>query len=95
MIRVICHELKDVIRFDSTPSGIQELRLGFEARGDNMGFPQCAGAIDGTHIPIIAPKDSKADYFNRKHFYSMNVQAVADAKRRFNIVLYCEYYKYK
>ena len=82
MIRVICHVLKDSIRMDSTPSGIHQLRLGFEARGEAMGFPQCAGAIDVTHIPIKAPKDSRSDYFNRKHFYSINVQAVADAKRR-------------
>ena len=30
------------------------------------GFPQCVGAIDGTHIPIIAPKENALDYFNCK-----------------------------
>ena len=49
---------------------------GFEAR---WGFPQAAGAIDGTHIPILRPQgDSRADYFNRKGYYSIVMQAVMD-----------------
>ena len=46
-------------------------------------FPQCCGAIDGTHIPIIAPADHHCDYFNRKHFHSVILQAVVDHKYRF------------
>lgn len=26
-------------------------------------FPQCAGAVDGTHIPIIAPAENHTNYF--------------------------------
>ena len=33
-----------------------------------------AGAIDGSHIPIIAPKESHGDYLNRKGFYSLILQ---------------------
>ena len=35
------------------PSGDEFVRIvqGFQ---NKMGFPQCGGAIDGTHIPIIA-----------------------------------------
>lgn len=25
----------------------------------------CAGTIDGKHIPIIAPKENPADYYNK------------------------------
>ena len=32
--------------------------------------------IDGTHIPIKAPKNSHEDYFNQKHFYSYVMLAV-------------------
>lgn len=31
------------------------------------GLPQCIGAIDGSHIPIIAPQDYHCDYFKALH----------------------------
>ena len=35
------------------------------------GFPQCAGAVDGTQIPVVAPSDCPTDYYNRKGFHSI------------------------
>lgn len=46
------------------------------------GFPQCAGAIDGSHIPVIAPSENHTDYFNRKGWHSVLLQGVADHKFR-------------
>lgn len=46
------------------------------------GFPNVLGAVDGTLIPIIAPKDNKPEYVCRKGFHAMNVQVVADASLR-------------
>ena len=46
-------------------------------------IPQCGGAIDGTHILIIAPKDHPLDYWNRKQFHSIVMQAVVDHQYRF------------
>lgn len=54
---------------------LQEKLQGFRQR---WGFPQCAGAIDGSHIPIIAPKESHVDYFNRKGWHSVLLQGVVD-----------------
>lgn len=48
---------------------------GFEER---WGYPQCAGAIDGSHIPISAATESHTDYYNRKGWYSIVIQAVVD-----------------
>ena len=59
--------LKRYIRILTGPQAMDIVR-GFEQQ---WVFPQCFGAIDGLHIPIIAPKDSHMDYYNRKGFYSM------------------------
>lgn len=47
--------------FISVPRGTA-LRDGVNGFRDRWGFPQCAGAIDGTHVPIIAPHVNRADY---------------------------------
>lgn len=48
---------------------------GFEHR---WGFPQTVGAIDGSHIPILKPQESASDYYNRKGYYSVLIQAIVD-----------------
>ena len=49
---------------------------------DRWSFPQCAGTIDGSHIPIIAPSENRNDYYNRKGWYSVILQAVCDHRYR-------------
>lgn len=41
------------------------------------------GAIDGSHIPIVAPKNNHASYVNRKGYHSILLQAVCDDKKMF------------
>ena len=75
----ICLVVKDVciaivqvllpkyIRFPTGPA----LRDGFKSE---LGFPQCGGVIDGSHIPIISPQLCPADYYNRKGWHSVILQ---------------------
>lgn len=45
-------------------------------------FPGVIGAIDGTHVRILAPSEHEPEYVNRKNFHSINVQLVCDASHR-------------
>ena len=56
---------------------LKEIVAEFESL---WGFPQVVGAIDGTHIPILHPQESPSDYYNRKNFYSIIMQAVVDSR---------------
>ena len=60
------------------PASVQETFEAIQQFSDNtlLNIPQILGAIDGSHIPIKVPKHNKESYFNQKHFYSMNLQAV-------------------
>ena len=59
---------------------LREIVEGFESY---WGFPQAAGAIDGTHIPILRPDESASDYYNRKGYYSVIMQVVVDFRGLF------------
>ena len=41
------------------------------------------GAVDGSHIPITRPVHNQADYYNRKGFHSIILQAVVDYRYMF------------
>ncbi|KAB0793030.1 hypothetical protein PPYR_12650 [Photinus pyralis] len=50
------------------------------------GFPGIIGAIDGTHIRILKPKDNPNSYCNRKHYHSVLLQGVCDHQKLFTDV---------
>ncbi|XP_065423564.1 uncharacterized protein LOC135975661 [Chrysemys picta bellii] len=62
-----------------TLGNVEAIIDGFAA----MGFPNCGGAIDGTHIPILAPDHQASQYINRKGYFSMVLQALVDHRGRF------------
>ncbi|CAM4535355.1 unnamed protein product [Lepidochelys kempii] len=43
-----------------------------------MGFPNCGGAIDDAHIPILAPAHRASKYVNRKGCFSLVLQVLVD-----------------
>ncbi|KAK6182064.1 hypothetical protein SNE40_009828 [Patella caerulea] len=69
-------------RYIYLPEGdeLYDIMLNFEQK---WGFPNCVGATDGCHIPIIAPKHDQTDYYNRKGWYSILLQAVVDSNYLF------------
>ena len=51
------------------------------------GVPMVLGAIDVSHIPIIAPSIDEYAYINRKQYHSMNMQAICDSNLNFQDVV--------
>ena len=74
---VCCAIIKQFPKAITFPKGdeLHQVLQGYEER---WRFPMCAGAIDGTHIPVLAPTDNHVEYVNRKGFHSVLMQAVTD-----------------
>ena len=39
------------------------LKAVIEGFKDKLGFPQCVGVVDRTHIPTVSPVECPADYY--------------------------------
>ena len=63
-----------------TTDGLREIVDGFY---HCCRFSHTFGAIHGTHIPILRPQGSSSDYYNRKGYHSILMQAVVDFQGRF------------
>ena len=71
----ISSHMKHFVKVPDSEIAVKELVAKFY---EKHGFPQCIGAVDGTHIPIKRPEENALDYINRKGFFSLNVQACVD-----------------
>ena len=65
------------------PSNTEEMRETIAEFEVKYGMKQAFGCIDGTHVPIKQPRENSQDYRNYKEFFSLNVQAVCNAKGYF------------
>jgi len=79
-VQQLCLLKGNYIKFPTTAAEVQTKINGFSERSK---IPNIAGAVDGTHVPIRAPKTNHEDYFNSKHFYSYILQGVVDSKGLF------------
>ena len=87
-IRDVCKAITKKLKNDflKVPKG-EDLREVMRLYKEKWGFPSCAGAIDGTHIPIQAPLENRTDYINRKSYHSIVMQALVDSKYLFRDVV--------
>ena len=85
IIRDVCLVLAKYVgpRYIKLPQKVEEVEYLSNSFYRLYGFPQCIGAIDGTHIPIKQPSENGSDFINRKDFHSLNVQAVCDFSNKF------------
>ncbi|XP_015189427.1 PREDICTED: putative nuclease HARBI1 [Polistes dominula] len=78
-------KLDDVVKWSENNDGVLTICNGFYSKKQ---IPNILGAIDSTHIRIEKPAENGNDFFNRKKYCSMNLQAVVDSHTRFTNV-YC------
>ncbi|CAM5177683.1 unnamed protein product [Eretmochelys imbricata] len=63
-----------------TLGNVQVIVDGFAA----MGFPNCAGAIDRTHIPILGPDHLGSQYVNRKRYFFNGAASTGESQGMFH-----------
>ena len=83
----VCAAIVKVLlpKYVRVPSG-DELEKVVKGFRDELGFPQCAGVVDGTHIPIVSPSECPADDYDRKGWHSIIMQGMVDNVGRFTEV---------
>ena len=75
---------KRATEFIKFPVTEQEVLQSIRLFTDKSPFPQVVGAIDGSHIALkTVPVNERIEYFNRKQYYSIVIQGVADASFKF------------
>jgi len=70
------------------PEGNDVILITSQKFKAKRGIRKCIGAIDCTHIAIRQPVDHPRDYCNRKRYFSIMLQGVADADMKFTNI-YC------
>ena len=68
--------LRKFLRWPS-PSVMEKFAEEFQ---DIHNIPYVIGAVDGSHIPIVAPRLHTPNYYNRKGFHSILLQGVVSSK---------------
>lgn len=68
-----------------TGDALEEVKAGFHLKG----FPNCCGAVDGTHFPVELPRGERSvDYYDYKHNVFVSMQAIVDSNCCFLDVCY-------
>nr|XP_046473769.1 putative nuclease HARBI1 isoform X1 [Neodiprion pinetum] len=74
------HMLCRWIKFPATPEQREAAKIKFA--NAPQPFPGAIGAIDCTHVGIVAPKENEEAFVNHHGYHSMNVQMICDPELR-------------
>lgn len=88
IIRETCEALWAVLHTEylSHPRSTADwVELGKEFEKD-WNFPNCLGAVDGKHVAIECPQNAGSVSYNYKHFHSLILMAICDAKYCFTFI---------
>lgn len=66
-----------------------EAAYNMHAWAHQTGIPGVVGAIDGTHIQVNRPCVNGEVYFNRKSYYSLNIQGTFLKRSYFDMPSCC------
>ena len=84
IVNETCAALWEILQPEIMPTPSKEkwkeIAHGFN---DCWQFPNFVGAMDGKHVTIQAPADSRSVYYNYKHSYSIVLLAIVDANYNF------------
>ncbi|XP_052768690.1 putative nuclease HARBI1 [Mya arenaria] len=72
------------VRLPSTRDEVLRTKVGFFRK---CRIPNIIGAVDGTLVPILAPKDNGVAFICRKGYHAINVMAVCDHEMRFTDIV--------
>ena len=92
IVRRVCTVISIVlgpqyIKLPKTENELEEVVQQFYSK---HGFPQCFGAVDGTHIFLKQLNENATDFLNRKNRFSVHLQATCDYKYCFSdVVIKC------
>ena len=81
VVNVLYDQQNQYNKFPTTIAETTECIATFQRTRSEL--PNVVGAIDGTHIPIIAPRIDAVDYFSRYQQHDMIVQGVVNGTGKF------------
>lgn len=82
IIDILCRLAPEYIKWPTE----EEAHTLAQQFAERSRLPGVIGAIDGCHIPIIAPSEEQNSYINRKSFHSVLLQGICTAKKIFTNV---------
>ena len=84
IVRDTCQAIWDSLVKKEMPPPTQQRWKQIENEfADRWNFPNCLSALDGKHIVITAPFNSRSLFHNYKGTFSINLMALVDANYMF------------